>query len=273
MARTSRALACSLMAPLLVLGCNAVLGLDERPRHDDEVGVDGSLGDGADVASDDTKPDTSQLDSALDSGVSPPSDSGGTTDSGKTEPIDSATPDVGGDSLVACPASTLPCAGGCVDVRNDATSCGSCGKSCMDGQYCVDGKCQCRPYSRDCGFSSGCAAIGFYSCSACSTPCPSAGKFLCDVTSAACVDACPSGTKSCIDGIGYRCVDVNNDAFNCGGCGVTCKVSDVCTGGACRPYQPATGCTSCPCGSCPVGTSCCPALPRQSVPICVKGSC
>jgi hypothetical protein len=78
---------------------------------------------------------------------------------------------------------------------------------------------------------------------------------------------CPSDRRAC----GELCVDTLNDPINCGGCGNTCDLSQICQQGICRDWCP-PGQTSCPdgchdllydtancgiCGNlCPAGLAC-----------------
>jgi Stigma-specific protein, Stig1/zinc-ribbon domain len=93
---------------------------------------------------------------------------------------------------------------------------------------------------------------------------------------------CPSDRHAC----GADCTDIMTDQNNCGGCNITCAVSQDCIQGQCREGCP-TGETSCfdgchdllydaqNCGicgnSCPVGLACnksiCTPPPKTTVPI------
>ena len=236
-------------AVVATLGCNALLGLDERARA-----TDGSV---ATDALDDTLGSDSRATSDTDPG-GPPDTTTAPTDTGVVDaPIDSTPP---------CPSELKICSGGkCTDVSADPLSCGACDKPCAASQYCLLGKCECRPYSRDCGGTAGCRPIGPYACSSCADACGGA-TYNCDVLKRVCVATCPSGLKNCASGINYACVDIARDAFNCGDCSVTCKVTQLCVGSVCRTYVPALG--GC---SCPSGFTCCKGLPGQPSMICVEG--
>ena len=92
------------------------------------------------------------------------------------------------------------------------------------------------------------------------TPPPDAGR-----TDAS--TSCLAGQILC----GTSCVSPSADVRNCGGCGMTCAVAEICTSGSCT-CPPGASCTTTPrigdpnrCG--PSGTRC------QDTEICVSDSC
>lgn len=94
----------------------------------------------------------------------------------------------------ACGADETCCGDGCFDLDDTESRCGACDASCAPGERCQGGRCAC-------GSSLG--APG--------------GGAVCD--------------GACCDG---ACVDTARDVTNCGACGVTCGVGEICQAGECR---------------------------------------
>ncbi|MEZ4371778.1 MAG: hypothetical protein R3B07_13175 [Polyangiaceae bacterium] len=154
---------------------------------------------------------------------------------------------------------------GCeVNTTNDAGHCGDCSTVCKPGAQCTASSCGCAPSTpKDCGaecrqccgasdcsdgdpctenvcnaqgkcdFSSGCTS-GTMCCSG-------SGCFQCCDSSQCgsgqtcsggqCVNGCTSPQTLC----GGSCVNTQNDASNCGGCGVACGNGRSCSSGQCTP--------------------------------------
>lgn len=107
----------------VVLGCNAVLGIqDVRPE---DVAGDAAV----DAAADDTGArDAARDDAARD--ATPPPDAGSEV----------SVPDSGLD----CPDGGKRCNGTCTDTTKDPSNCGTCGQKCNGGETCGGAAgCQC----------------------------------------------------------------------------------------------------------------------------------
>ena len=65
---------------------------------------------------------------------------------------DLMAPDLGPPDAWACGVGSTLCAGVCVDVNNDNSNCGGCGKACAAGQVCSQGTCglSCQSGLTDC---------------------------------------------------------------------------------------------------------------------------
>jgi hypothetical protein len=195
----------------------------------------------------------------------------------------------------SCPAGTAICTTGgfgggtvCADTNADPGHCGTtgCGARCGDRDYCDGtGKCVCRPGLTACTFGGGTTCLNTNSspnaCGACGTTCTTTQICVSGKCEAA-GTACPTGTTSCVAGGGpggtlRGCYDLSKDPTECGTCGNACAYNELCVAGTCRAYTPAPTCTTCPCADCgtffggPGGVTCCPKLPGQKSPICVRG--
>jgi hypothetical protein len=103
-----------------------------------------------------------------------------------------------------CPAQKTCCLFGCIDTNNDPKYCGpNCGIECFHDQVCRNGECVCD--------DSKCLPGG-----------------------TCCGDACCGGPNfpdhRCCDG---RCLNTGSDRANCGQCGKTCSVGQICHNGDC----------------------------------------
>jgi len=170
------------------------------------------------------------------------------------------------------------CAGTCVNVDTDAMHCGMCGTDCGMGVSCCGGTCAdlaidelhcgdcgtaCSGVQRCCGGACTDPRIDAMNCGSCGTTC-TAGDLCClsachapgDLECAACLDDCAAMGLACCSA---SCVDTMTDSTNCGGCGVTCTMGQLCCGGSCVPNDETN------CGSC--GASC------SGSDLCCGGSC
>jgi hypothetical protein len=185
-------------------------------------------------------------------------------------------------SLTAC--SSLGGGSVCRDLKDSPQHCGACGTQCSSTQYCLDGSCTCRPGFVSCNGPNGAAACvnpqnNPLACGGCGTQC-SGQTTRC--SKGACVAQCAQGETQCIvqgggGTVRYSCTNTQTDPRNCGICGNTCDNNEICIGGQCRDYAPASPCNSCPCTAVcnavlpgPGTKSCCAPLGEQTEPICVR---
>jgi hypothetical protein len=181
-----------------------------------------------------------------------------------TPPPDTSMPDV----MVTCAVDK--CASGCTVLKEDATNCGICGKTCAPGEYCRNGACTCTPGLTKC--SSGCVDLAGHHehCGACLTVCSREdntcrftdpwGGYICALDEGGC--GTKTGRTHCF---GNHCFDLRTDETNCGDCGKVCNRDEVCVSG-CKKAFPRTA------ASCPTGYIDCPPLPGNTYRICVEGT-
>ncbi len=144
-------------------------------------------------------------------------------------PSGSCVPDCGANAhcqagSCVCDAGVTRCGSTCVDLQNDARSCGSCGLACGMGAQCERGFCRCTDASQTvCGGACVNLTSAHDDCGACGHACPAEAT----CTAGACV--CPGAGGIECDG---TCVDGSTDAANCGACGTACTLQ--CMNGACE---------------------------------------
>ena len=131
---------------------------------------------------------------------------------------------------VECGDGEECCGEACVDLAVSMDHCGACSNRCEDIETCQSGACLCTGRNNE---------------------------------QLVCADA-----ESCCPGMG--CLNTSSDPFNCGGCGVTCGVGEVCSGGRCNCGEDSVHGE----GVCLGATACC-GSPGQCVlltnPICSCG--
>jgi hypothetical protein len=190
-----------------------------------------------------------------------------------------------------CPAGKTQCGYNCVVLSSDPSNCGSCGHSCPAGQICNNSKCigisileTCPQFAPNkCGTTCTDLSKDPSNCGACGNRCKASEKCIngactlipsCPLGSFACGNnccgvsqSCDPNTLTCTPSIcqsgqtqcGSVCIDTSSDRFNCGGCGITCDITEQCISGKCVSYTCGNGkcdltenCSTCPqdCGSC-----------------------
>jgi hypothetical protein len=92
------------------------------------------------------------------------------------------------------------CDGTCLDLSADPQNCGACGRTCDSGE-CTAGKCVVVVDPGTGGAGAGGSGAG----------------------------GCQAEQTLC----GGRCVMISNSNFNCGACGVECKIREHCQAGKC----------------------------------------
>jgi hypothetical protein len=174
-----------------------------------------------------------------------------TTASSTTGTTGSGTTGNGG----GCPVDETACplAGGghaCADLATDPQFCGSCGTHCGGGTTCIGMACvaACPPGLTPCGETCVNPQSDPNNCGGCggNHVCPPQISVDAACQAGGCVLSCMSGMTSCsLTGGKTACVDVTNDPTHCGVCATSCTMSEVCAGGVCQPYVPASSCLEC----------------------------
>jgi hypothetical protein len=190
-----------------------------------------------------------------------------------------------------CPAGKTQCGYNCVDLSSDPSNCGSCGHSCPAGQICNNSKCigistleTCPEFAPNkCGTICTNLNNDKNNCGSCGNKCKASescingvctlipscplGSFACGNNCCGVSQTCDPNTLTCTPSIcqsgqtqcGSVCIDTSSDRFNCGGCGITCDISEQCISGKCVSSTCGNGkcdltenCSTCPadCGSC-----------------------
>lgn len=140
-------------------------------------------------------------------------------DDGDPCTVDGCSPTTGTCTVVGAPDDTpcgslrVCCAGACIDVGSDDTSCGACGRSCGANADCTGGTCACTGGFLDCDGAPGCEADPRVDPRHCGT----------------CATACAVPTPSCISGVCRGCTT----AADCPSDSLFCTQSPMCTAGAC----------------------------------------
>ena len=135
----------------------------------------------------------------------------------------------GPDDVCRCPGGGAQCGDACVDLSTDLAHCGFCGRACMPGQECRDGRCLGMPTCRDgltlCPDGS-CVDTKAdpNNCGFCGNVCPDDAQCI----ESRCQSLCLPGLTWCPDG---SCTDLSSDPSNCGFCG------NLCPAGQCFAYM------------------------------------
>jgi hypothetical protein len=146
----------------------------------------------------------------------------------------------------SCAAGETMCGAVCVDTLFDELNCGACATACAAGQTCLRGVCIAGGCTSDADCDDGdpatadtCVA-GVCEHGGTCVPAAEICNGLDDDCDGVIDEDCPcaAGETMC----GTTCVDLAADAANCGACGMTCGVREVCEAGVCTAGG--TGCTS-----------------------------
>lgn len=196
--------------------------------------------------------------------------------------------------IVACDANWADCNGiysdGCETLTTTTSDCGGCGIVCQGTNTtqfsCTNGVCTntCAQGYGDCDSdpTNGCESQlnTTTNCGACGNPCSPANSTGTCASGTCQIVTCNQGYADCNMNPADGCeTHTASDAFNCGGCGIQCAATKVCTNSACTCRSGETLCSgicvdtssdhnNCgACGNvCPVGQVC-------SSGTCLSGSC
>ncbi len=194
-------------------------------------------------------------------------------------PCDEGQACIDGDCSDDCPSGEQVCQRACVNIQTDALHCGDCDTPCPAGEACVAGSCvdecdgMCDPILQLCSDGRCVCRIGLSlcngacvdrltdngNCGMCTTMCM---QGICEA--GICVPTCDAPQTECPDGV---CSNLAEDPLHCGDCGRECTADQVCVGGSCQDFAPAS-CSSCPCPPCG-DRACCP---NGNGAICVEGT-
>jgi len=125
------------------------------------------------------------------------------------------------------------CGSTCVNIRNDESNCGGCGRVCLSGQTCTNGACACPAGQVVC--SGVCVNLlsNPNNCGGCGKQCTASGQ-ICQQGACKCSDTLQSVCSNV-------CVNVRTDVNNCGSCNRHCASNETCRNGGCVPRQGGTG--------------------------------
>jgi len=157
------------------------------------------------------------------------------------------------DGACVCPGNLTVCASGCADTTSDPANCGACGTACAAGLTCQLGRCAppplCTPScvgGQQCIAGSCQCAVGQAFCGGVCLD-PNTTPQHCGVCGHACEPGklCEAGQCVCTPGqtiCGTSCVDLQTSKLDCGVCGNACSGDEVCMAGKCRAPLGADGC-------------------------------
>ncbi|MBL8952844.1 MAG: hypothetical protein JNK82_18840 [Myxococcaceae bacterium] len=187
---------------------------------------------------------------------------------------------VDGVCVGPCGPPLSVCGAGCVDLRQDPQSCGTCGRACAPNERCENAVCvlRCPLGTSPCGDgpSLRCLDLGndVRHCGGCMNECRLGERCV----AGNCRRECESFQVQC----GGDCATTMTDVFNCGGCAPPCDPGELCSMGTCQLAcsPPALACDAGPacvdprfdpfnCGGCGIA---CPPVPNAR-PICAFGAC
>lgn len=148
---------------------------------------------------------------------------------------------VAGTCEISCGASApTVCDSTCVDTDSNRAHCGACGNACGAGQVCSGAACvaSCGAGLADCSGSCVDTDADPANCGACGVTCESAPGSAGVCVAGACQYFCAPTFGDCNADLGAPGGDgcetsLVGTAANCGACGSTCGIGDVCRGGAC----------------------------------------
>jgi hypothetical protein len=140
------------------------------------------------------------------------------------------------DSGPPCPAPGVVCGGACLDVANDRAHCGACGRACAAAELCVQGTCvpTCPVGQRACGGACVDPQQDRAHCGRCGNPCGSGEVCSAGVCGTDCGPLTTCGDIAADGRKTLYCANLALDRNNCGYCGGTCPLGNVCRGGRCE---------------------------------------
>jgi len=142
-----------------------------------------------------------------------------------------------GGSCVCDPGfADCTAAAGCeTNTIVDEANCGGCNVTCGSQEFCDASSCVCVYGWQDCDSNGTCEADlnSAAACGACGVSC-SATNGLNFCIAQSCNPICNTGFDDCDANTANGCeANLDTDATNCGGCGITCPTGAVCSAGAC----------------------------------------
>lgn len=149
----------------------------------------------------------------------------------------------GGVDAPTCPPGLLSCDGTCIDPDFDPAHCGTCGKSCGAGLFCLRGTCSlsCSGGTIQCGTRCVDPQVDRGNCGGCGASDP---KRICKDGEICSAGTCGVSCRADLVECEGRCLDPLFDPQHCGatpGCGVSagragtaCGKGMVCSGGTCQ---------------------------------------
>lgn len=180
------------------------------------------------VFSSDARVDRSDTNDVTDAAPDTQDAAPDTADAPDDVPIDAADASderVDAAEDLACGVGLRRCGPACVNVQDDITNCGGCGRACRVDQVCTSGVCECAAGRAECDGTCRNVMTDASHCGRCGVACATGA-----CAGGVCV--CPAGQLECAG----ACRSVMTDATHCGRCGVVCT-SGRCTGGVCEPEQ------------------------------------
>jgi hypothetical protein len=225
--------------------CGSILGIGDPTL----VGTEGGRPDGSPESasgSGDATVEGSSSDAMTEaSGDSTEQDAAGDDATGSDASLDADAAEA-----EACPAGQIVCSSGCVDPMTDNNNCMTCGTTCVRGQSCVSGVCQCPSGQTVCPGSDGgivgdaaTIAIAPYcadlnndpsNCNTCGTSCEAKHDTPGCANGACTVGTCENGFADCNHDPSDGCeVYTQTDISHCGACNTPCTGGELCSNGNC----------------------------------------
>lgn len=125
----------------------------------------------------------------------------------------------------------------CFDLQTNNEHCGGCGVKCSEGEICQKGACKaivCSASESICARKCVNLQRNFYQCGQCGYRCANKNTASTHCSMGACKTVCSKGYSLCREERRELCVNLQNDAQNCGSCGLKCPMGGRVTRGACE---------------------------------------